>query len=72
VTGASWLDREWSTSVLSPDLQGWDWMALQLDDSTELMLYRLRRQDGTAGPFSAGTFVAATAARHAHRERLHA
>jgi predicted secreted hydrolase len=59
VTGNSWLDREWSTSALSDDLQGWDWMALQFADSTELMLYRLRRHDGTAGPFSAGTFVAA-------------
>jgi predicted secreted hydrolase len=59
VAGNSWLDREWSTSALSDDLQGWDWMALQFADSTELMLYRLRRHDGTAGPFSAGTFVAA-------------
>jgi predicted secreted hydrolase len=58
VAGASWLDREWSTSALSPDLEGWDWMALQLDDETDLMLYRLRRPDGTAGPFSAGRFVA--------------
>lgn len=57
VRGDSWLDREWSTSALSPDLQGWDWMALQFDDATEMMLYRLRRADGTAGPFSAGTFV---------------
>jgi predicted secreted hydrolase len=59
VTGYGWLDREWSTSALSPDLAGWDWMALQFDDNTELMLYRLRRQDGTTGEFSAGTFVAA-------------
>jgi predicted secreted hydrolase len=57
VRGESWLDREWSTSALSPDLEGWDWMALQFSDSTEMMLYRLRRHDGTAGPFSAGTFV---------------
>jgi len=57
VTGDSWLDREWSTSALSPDLAGWDWMSLQFNDSTELMLYRLRREDGTAGEFSAGTFV---------------
>lgn len=57
VRGESWLDREWSTSALSPDLAGWDWMALQLADSTEMMLYRLRRHDGSAGPFSAGTFV---------------
>jgi predicted secreted hydrolase len=59
VSGASWLDREWSTSVLADDVAGWDWLALQLTDSTELMLYRLRRDDGTADPFSAGTFVAA-------------
>jgi predicted secreted hydrolase len=57
VSGSSWLDREWSTSALSPDLEGWDWMSLQFDDGTELMLYQLRRPDGSAGPFSAGTFV---------------
>jgi predicted secreted hydrolase len=57
VRGDSWLDREWSTSALSPDLEGWDWMSLQFDDDTELMLYQLRRPDGSAGPFSAGTFV---------------
>jgi predicted secreted hydrolase len=60
VTGSSWLDREWSTSVLGPDLAGWDWMALQLDDATELMVYRLRRHDGTASPFSAATFIDAS------------
>lgn len=59
VTGSSWLDREWSTSALSDDLAGWDWMALQLEDGSELMLYRLRRVDGTADPFSAGTLIRA-------------
>ncbi len=58
VSGSSWLDREWGTSALSPDLVGWDWFALQLDDGRELMLYRLRWRDGTADPFSAGTLVA--------------
>lgn len=58
VSGASWLDREWSTSALSPDLAGWDWMALQLADGSDLMLYHLRRDDGSAGPFSAGSIVA--------------
>ena len=57
VRGASWMDREWSTSALSPGLAGWDWFALQFDDATELMLYRLRGEDGAASPFSAGTFV---------------
>jgi predicted secreted hydrolase len=57
VSGEAWLDREWSTSALSPDLAGWDWFSLQLDDGSELMLYRLRTTTGGTGPYSAGTFV---------------
>lgn len=57
VSGASWLDREWSTSALGPEQSGWDWFALQLDDGRELMLYRLRRKDGSADAFSAGILV---------------
>jgi predicted secreted hydrolase len=57
VTGDSWMDREWSTSGLGADLAGWDWFALQLSDRSELMLYILRRTDGTPSPFSAATFV---------------
>lgn len=57
VSGDAWLDREWSTSALGPDIVGWDWLSLQLDDGRDLMLYRLRRTDGTAGSFSAGSMV---------------
>ena len=57
VRGWSWLDREWSTSALSPGTEGWDWFALQLDDGTELMLYRLRLASGGASPFSEGVRV---------------
>jgi predicted secreted hydrolase len=53
------MDREWSTSALGRDLVGWDWLALQLDDGREVMAYRLRRRDGTTGPHSAGTVIAA-------------
>jgi predicted secreted hydrolase len=53
------MDREWSTSSLAPGLAGWDWMALQLDDGRDLMLYQLRRRDGTADRFSGGRVVAA-------------
>ena len=59
VTGLSWLDREWSTSALERDQQGWDWFALQLDDGRDLMFYQLRRGDGSGDPFSSGTLVAA-------------
>jgi predicted secreted hydrolase len=57
VTGLAWMDREWSTSSLGADLVGWDWMAIQLDDGRDLMLYQLRRADGSAGRFSSGSLV---------------
>jgi len=65
VTGTAWLDREWSTSALSPGVAGWDWFALQLDDGTDLMFYRLRNDDGSTNPFSSGTLVTATGDRRA-------
>jgi predicted secreted hydrolase len=57
VTGQAWMDREWSTSSLGADQVGWDWLALQLSDGSEVMLYRLRRKDGSADPASSGTVV---------------
>lgn len=59
VVGNSWLDREWSTSALASDQQGWDWFALQFDDDTELMFYGLRKTDGTQDTMSAGTWISA-------------
>jgi predicted secreted hydrolase len=64
VTGAAWMDREWSTSALGDDVAGWDWFALQLDDGADLMVYRLRREDGTRDPFDAGVLVDADGALH--------
>jgi predicted secreted hydrolase len=57
VSGSSWLDREWSTSVLGDDQVGWDWFSLQLEDDYELMYYQLRKNDGTADPLSSGVIV---------------
>lgn len=57
VTGTSWMDHEFGSADLGEDLVGWDWFGIQLDDQTELMLYRLRRQDGTAAPVSSGTVI---------------
>jgi len=42
VEGSSWLDREWSTSLLAPGISGWDWFSLQLDDGREVIAFRLR------------------------------
>ncbi len=68
VHGASWLDREWSTSALGPDQTGWDWFALQLDDGRDLMFYRLRRKDGGADSFSNGALITANGQMRLLRE----
>ena len=57
VDGLSWMDHEFSTSFLEPAQQGWDWFSLQLDGDTELMVYVLRRRDGSVDPHSGGTVV---------------
>jgi len=57
VEGSSWLDREWSTSALGPDQEGWDWFALQLEDGRDLMYYQLRNDDGSPSRFSEGVLV---------------
>lgn len=54
VSGASWMDREWSTSALAADQSGWDWFSLQFDDGTELMYYQLRDLAGNTHPYSSG------------------
>jgi predicted secreted hydrolase len=55
VTGASWMDHEFFSSRLDTTLVGWDWFSLQLDDGSEIMLYRLRgrtvREDWPSGTF---------------------
>ena len=58
VQGNSWMDREWSTSSLESGVVGWDWFALHLADGRDVMLYRLRRSDGSATSFSGGSIVA--------------
>lgn len=57
VTGTSWMDHEFGSTDLGSDLAGWDWFSIQLDDRSELMLYRLRRKDGGSDLESSGTVV---------------
>jgi predicted secreted hydrolase len=65
VRGESWMDHEFGTSFLEPEQQGWDWLSIQLSDNRELMLYQLRRGDGSRDPRSSGTLVDARGAtRH--------
>lgn len=57
VGGLAWMDHEFFTQQLAPGQTGWDWLSLQFEDDTELMLFHIRRKDGSVDPFSAGTYV---------------
>ncbi len=61
VNGVSWMDKEFGTSQLAGDQVGWDWFSVRLSDGRDLMLYALRRPDGTVDARSA-TLVAADGA----------
>lgn len=57
--GIAWMDHEFSSSALREHQAGWNWFAIQLDNEAELMLYQIRKRDGTPDENSSGTFVAA-------------
>ena len=63
VTGRAWLDREWSSTPLTPDQGGWDWTGLHLEGGAKLMIFRLRGDEVvTAGSWiDAGGAVTALA-----------
>lgn len=57
VAGTSWFDHEFGSNQLAPDQQGWDWVSLHFSDGRDLMVYLLRRSDGTLEPASSGTLT---------------
>jgi predicted secreted hydrolase len=57
VNGWSWMDHEFGTSFLEQEQTGWDWFSIQLEDGRELMLFELRRADGSIDPRSSGTLI---------------
>lgn len=58
VAGQSWMDHEFFTHQLDAGQTGWDWMSIQFEDGTELMIFQLRRAGDGVDPHSAGTYVA--------------
>ncbi|MCS7062794.1 MAG: carotenoid 1,2-hydratase [Methylacidiphilales bacterium] len=56
VSGTSWFDKEFSSSMLDTDQVGWDWFSIQFDNDCELMLYLLRHSDASTS-YSGGTWV---------------
>lgn len=57
IEGTSWMDHEFFTGLEQGEVQGWDWMSLQLSDSTAIMLYMFRAPEGTTLPSSGGTLM---------------
>lgn len=47
VTGAAWLDREWSSTLLNPRATGWDWLGLNMNDGGALTLFQIRDARGS-------------------------
>ena len=58
VEGLSWMDREWSTSLLADDQEGWDWFSLHLDDGRDLMYFNVRYASKEKAPYADGALVA--------------
>jgi predicted secreted hydrolase len=57
VQGTSWMDHEFFSDSTGTSESGWDWLSLQLDDNTEVMLYRLRHKDGSVDAYSSGSYI---------------
>lgn len=55
--GTAWMDHEFGSSSLRETQQGWDWFSVQLDNEMELMLYVIRKTDGTPDVTSSGSLV---------------
>ncbi|HEX8171667.1 MAG TPA: lipocalin-like domain-containing protein [Thermoanaerobaculia bacterium] len=57
-TGEAWMDHEFGSSALRENQQGWDWFSIQLDNDAEIMLYVIRRKDGSPDVTSSGSLIA--------------
>ncbi len=55
--GLAWMDHEFGSSRLRENQQGWDWFSIQADNDAELMLYVMRRRDGTPDATSSGSLI---------------
>jgi predicted secreted hydrolase len=70
-TGGAWMDHEFGSSGLREMQQGWDWFSVQLDNDAELMLYQIRRKDGTPDPASSGSLISSEGnVIHLRREQI--
>ena len=70
-TGQAWMDHEFGSAALRENQQGWDWFSIQLDNDAELMLYIIRRKDGTPDVSSSGSVITSDGrVIHLRREQM--
>ena len=55
VTGVSWMDHQWGDFTIANI--GWDWLSLNLDDGSDLMVSVVWEQDGGSHIATYGTYV---------------
>ncbi len=55
VEGVGWLDREWSSNLLSKKQLGWNWFSMHLDNGQKIMLFKIRQND--SGDFLSGSWI---------------
>ena len=65
------MDHEFGSSRLRENQQGWDWFSVQFDNDSELMLYQIRRSDGSPDVTSSGSLISSDGAViHIHPDQM--
>ncbi len=57
VRGTAWMDHEFGSSQIGEGQVGWDWFSIQLENGSEVMLYIMRKRNGTADRFSSASWI---------------
>ena len=57
VNGEAWLEREWSSQLLSKKQSGWDWFSLHLNSGYKLMAFRLRGRGDNHSDYLSGSWI---------------
>lgn len=50
IKGNFWMDHEWSSTVLAPNAQGWDWVGLHGSKGEALMAFQIRDREKSGTP----------------------
>lgn len=59
VSGTSWMDHEFGSSLLEEGQAGWDHFSIELDDGSGLKIYQIRLKDGSRDEYSIATLLRA-------------